>query len=128
MGAAKGKRPRKAGVFVQECSDTGLGGGAGVFPRHAADFRSRDADVGEFTVTEARELAHTLIVAPPRPNKADKTRDEHGAFLSICVAGKPTTPIDIGGTRPYLHASMLRRSYAQIAWLTDQRSSPNCTA
>src|SRR3954469_8379569 len=59
-------------------------GGARVIPRHAADLRTRDTDVGKFTVVQACEFPHALMITPPRPKHSDKTRDEHGAFPFLC--------------------------------------------
>src|SRR5690242_14809438 len=60
------KRPLRAGVFVG--MRVALGD-ARVFPRDAADLRPGNADIGEFAVIEAREFAHALIIAPPRPHQ-----------------------------------------------------------
>src|SRR5205823_1640035 len=55
---------------------------AGVVPGNRSNFRPGNADVGKLAIIEAGEFAHALIVAPPRPDEPDKTRNQHGGILS----------------------------------------------
>src|SRR5436305_14772244 len=89
----KRKRP-----LARACSSNAaaLSVSARVVPSNAADLRPRDTDIGKFAIIKPRKLAHALIIAPPRPDQPDETRNQHGGVPCICCG--PTQ----GRAQPYI--------------------------
>src|SRR5262249_40977329 len=62
---------------------------ANVAPCDGRDFRTVEADIGEFAVAEPGEFAHAPRIAAPRAEQPDEFGDEHGSnpFVLLKKAG-----------------------------------------